>query len=119
MTIQRIKYADRDQRFIKVFTENSEWVTAWPCETADLVEVKEALSSGMIIEDFETDADIEANQAEKRKVEIYAELDRLDLVSVRPLRAISSGIGSDEDIDKLKLIESQVTILREELKTLA
>ena len=118
MTIQRIKYANKERSFIKVFTEDSEWITAWPCETANLNEVKAALAAGVVIEDYETEADVAAEQAAKRKAEIYARFDQLDLASVRPLRAIINSTSTSEDIEKLQAIEQESTALRKELATL-
>lgn len=53
-----------------------------------------------------------------RIAEIEAELSDLDNQSVRPLRAILSNNGTEEDKEKLASIEKQVEELRTELKTL-
>ncbi len=46
---------------------------------------------------------------------ILAELDRLDLQAVRPLRAITAGTATEADRQKLIALEEQATQLREEL----
>lgn len=46
---------------------------------------------------------------------ILAELDRLDLQAVRPLRAIAAGTATEADRQKLIALEEQATQLREEL----
>ena len=46
---------------------------------------------------------------------ILAELDRMDLQAVRPLRAIVAGTATETDRQKLTEIEEQVAQLREEL----
>lgn len=56
-------------------------------------------------------------ETEKRKAEIKAELDALDLEAVRPLRAVSAGTSTDEDIIKLKDIEAKVQALRAEYQS--
>lgn len=46
---------------------------------------------------------------------ILAELDRLDLQAVRPLRAIAAGTATETDRKKLAEIEEQAAQLRQEL----
>ncbi len=52
---------------------------------------------------------------EDRRSVILAELDRLDLQAVRPLRAIAAGTATETDKQKLIALEEQATQLREEL----
>ena len=52
---------------------------------------------------------------EDRHRVILAELDRLDLQAVRPLRAIVAGTATEADRQKLAEIEKQATQLRQEL----
>lgn len=52
---------------------------------------------------------------EDRHRVILAELDRLDLQAVRPLRAIVAGTAMEADRQKLAEIEKQATQLRQEL----
>ena len=52
----------------------------------------------------------------KRKGEIQAELDALDRASIRSLRAIMKGAGTDFDTKKLAELDAQAKGLREELK---
>lgn len=52
---------------------------------------------------------------EDRHRVILAELDRLDLRAVRPLRAIAAGTATETDRQKLTEIEEQAAQLRQEL----
>ena len=52
---------------------------------------------------------------EDRHSVILAELDRLDLQAVRPLRAIAAGTATEADRQKLIALEEQAAQLREEL----
>ena len=56
-------------------------------------------------------------QTEKveRISEIKSELQRLDLESVRPLRAINAGTDTAEDRDKLAELDAEAGVLRKEL----
>lgn len=53
--------------------------------------------------------------AELRKAEILAELDNLDIKSIRPNRAFNLGISTTKDKEKLEEIEAEARKLREEL----
>lgn len=59
--------------------------------------------------------DIQVTPLEDRHSVILAELDRLDLQAVRPLRAIAAGTATETDRQKLTEIEEQVAQLRKEL----
>jgi hypothetical protein len=50
-----------------------------------------------------------------RVAEIHAELDDIDRQSVRPLRAIIKGVGTDEDTNRLATLEQEAEDLRVEL----
>ena len=52
---------------------------------------------------------------QQRISEIKAELQRLDLESVRPLRAINAGTDTEEDRDKLVELDAEAEKLRLEL----
>ncbi len=52
---------------------------------------------------------------ERRKQEILTELARLDAESVRPLRAIASGEGTEYDVKKLAELDKKAAELRAEL----
>ena len=76
------------------------------------------LENGKLVEnpDYE---EIKAKRLNQTHIEtIKQELIGLDAQAIRPLRAILAGTNSDEDIEKLKAIENQVSVLREELSTL-
>lgn len=51
----------------------------------------------------------------KRQAEIKARLSEIDKLEIRPLAAIMSGTGNDEDTNRLKELESEKTELRNEL----
>jgi len=53
-----------------------------------------------------------------RIAEIYDQLDSLDKKSVRPLRAITAGTGTEDDTSKLQDIEMTTSNLRTELAEL-
>jgi hypothetical protein len=71
---------------------------------------------------MQTQADIDAAEAKKRKderlAEILAELDAIDKRKVRPLSAITLGKSKKDDMDKLNTLEAQATKLRLELNDL-
>lgn len=46
------------------------------------------------------------------KEEILKEIDSLDLLSIRPLRAMMIGSSNRTDIEKLKSIEKRIEVLR-------
>lgn len=54
-----------------------------------------------------------------RRGEIQASLDRIDLASARPLRAIVAGSATDEDRARLEELDQQAAALRLELSGLA
>ena len=69
-----------------------------------------------IVAEINTPTPEQLNQ--QRISEIKSELQRLDLESVRPLRAINAGTDTAEDRDKLAELDSQAEALRQELATL-
>ena len=60
----------------------------------------------------------EAEKKAKRKVELIAELNALDLKQIRSLATIAAGASTDEDIAILAGLEEQKAIKRQELKDL-
>lgn len=60
-----------------------------------------------------------ALEKQKHKAELLAQLDQYDLKSIRPLRAMSAGVGTREDKNQLEALEAQVALLREQLKELS
>jgi hypothetical protein len=52
---------------------------------------------------------------EQRKAQIMARLSEIDLASVRPLRAIAHGLGTQADHDKLAALDGEAASLRTEL----
>lgn len=51
----------------------------------------------------------------ERQAAIKARLSEIDSLEIRPLAAIMSGTGNDEDTNRLKKLESEKTELRNEL----
>lgn len=54
-------------------------------------------------------------ETERRVAEIYARLAQIDHESVRPLRAIMRGLGSEKDISRMASLETEADELRAEL----
>ena len=71
---------------------------------------------------LKTAEDLEAEkiqqQIESRIREIKSELDKIDTLTIRPLRAKMAGVETEADNDKLESLELQAQDLREELDTL-
>lgn len=65
-----------------------------------------------------TEEEKQAQAKEARKKEIIAELDALDLKTIRALRAIQAGTGTQDDEEKLAEIEDQAEQIRQQLKEL-
>lgn len=65
---------------------------------------------------MKTDEERAQQEAECRMQEIKSELYELDLQAIRPLRAILSGTHSDEDLEKIKEIETKAKELRIEMQ---
>jgi hypothetical protein len=66
-----------------------------------------------------TEAELAAAATAKRKAEILANLSALDAKSLRPLRAVAAGTGTDEDKAMLTTLEEEAAAYRVELATLA
>lgn len=65
-----------------------------------------------------TDAEI-AEQVKQAQIdELVAQLDAIDLKTVRPLRAIQSADFTDEDVAKLAELETQAQAIRQQIKDL-
>lgn len=67
-------------------------------------------------------SEAEERQAEKQKqqkvAELQAELDKIDLKSIRSQRAIQAGTGTEEDIAKLAELEQQAEAIRQQIREL-
>ena len=61
---------------------------------------------------------VQANANEKRVSEILKRLNEIDQESVRAVRAIVTGISTNEDIEKLTTLETEAVSLRAELRGL-
>lgn len=70
---------------------------------------EEKLASGQITQ---------AEYTEIRRGQILAELDAIDRKTIRPLRAILAGIGTDDDRERMAELERQAEELRAELDEL-
>lgn len=57
-------------------------------------------------------------ESERRMQEIKTELYELDLEAIRPLRAILAGTQTDEDLEKIKEIETKAKELRIKIQPL-
>lgn len=68
------------------------------------------------------DPDYEAKQAQKAKEEqrktLTEQLDALDLKCIRALRALQTGISTEEDVNKLRAFEEQAEEIRRQIQEL-
>lgn len=65
-----------------------------------------------------TAEEIAEQEKQAHKHELLTQLDAVDLKTIRPLRAIQAGIGTQEDTDKLEELEAQAEQIRGELREL-
>lgn len=63
-----------------------------------------------------TAAEQQEQAEEKRRADIMAQLDAIDLKCIRALRAISAGTGTEADTARLAELEAQAEELRKSLK---
>ena len=63
----------------------------------------------------ETEAECAARENRLRAAEIARRFSEIDRERIRPLAAIVSGVGTDEDKSRLKALEEEATQLRTEL----
>ena len=87
----------------------------------DIVNAKIEENSLMAISDEEYIEITEKNtisESEIRKVEIYTELENIDIQTIRPLRAKLVGLATVQDEVKLLELETKANSLRTELKSL-
>lgn len=81
------------------------------------MEVEQAYNGSWYVKGYAPQESDEEKKA-KRRAGIIRELSEIDLKTVRPLRAIQSGAGTQDDIDMLSTLEQQAEELRAELKNL-
>lgn len=65
-----------------------------------------------------TDEEIAQREKEQHRKELLAELDAIDLKTIRSMRAIAAGTGTEADGEKLAELENQAAQIRQELKEL-
>lgn len=65
-----------------------------------------------------TAEEIAEQEKQAHKADLVAQLDAIDLKTIRALRAIQAGQGTQADTDKLAELEAQAAQIREELKEL-
>ena len=65
-----------------------------------------------------TAEEIAEQEKQAHRADLVAQLDALDLKTIRALRAIEAGTGTQADTDKLAELEAQAAQIREELKEL-
>lgn len=65
-----------------------------------------------------TEEEIAEQAKQEHKQELLAQLDAVDLKTIRPLRAIQAGTGTQEDTDKVEELEAQAEQIRGELREL-
>lgn len=57
-------------------------------------------------------------QKQAHKAELVKQLDEIDLKTIRSMRAIQAGTGTEQDKEKLAEFENQAAQIRQELKEL-
>ena len=109
-----LQYAD----FVVEYNHNHNRKIAETSIAIYALEDNEIMKDGIpvINPNYDNEQEELANQI--RIEEIKQQLINLDAQAIRPLRAVLAGTNSDEDIEKLKAIENQASVLREELSTL-
>ena len=65
-----------------------------------------------------TDEEKAAQQKQAHKAELIAQLDEIDLKTIRSMRAIQAGIGTEEDTAKLSELEEQAKQIRQQIQKL-
>lgn len=65
-----------------------------------------------------TAEEIAEQEKQAHKADLVAQLDALDLKTIRALRAIQAGTGTDADVQRLAELEEQVAEIRQQLKEL-
>lgn len=65
-----------------------------------------------------TEEEIEQKAKEQHRKELFEELDNIDLKTIRALRAMSAGTGTEADKKKLEDLEEQAAEIRQQLKEL-
>lgn len=79
----------------------------------EIKETKKALEAWGL-----TEEEIEQKAKEQRRKELVEELDNIDLKTIRALRAMSAGTGTEADKKKLEDLEEQAAEIRQQLKEL-
>ena len=102
-----------------VYSEITDNVRDWCNEmSATLIKV-DAPPANIGTEDNPDYGSPTSDQLNRQRIsEIKAELQRLDLESVRPLRAINAGTDTAEDRNKLAELDADAEALRKELEDL-
>lgn len=113
MDITDIRYTDGMKDSIVI--EPSNMTVAWPLNNEEVrPDVEAWLNTGGTIQEPR----VVGLPPVPRKAEIINRLDRIDVESVRPLRAIAEGTAIQADRDKLTSLEAEAASLRAELATL-
>jgi len=79
------------------------------------LEANEIIQDGKVV--INPNYSVELAQKKIRILEIKSQLQALDAQAIRPLRAILTDCGTDEDREILKGLEVQANALREELSS--
>lgn len=64
------------------------------------------------------DEEIAEQEKQAQKADLIAQLDVLDLKTIRALRAIQAGTGTDADVQRLAELEAQAAEIRQQLQEL-
>lgn len=79
----------------------------------EIKETKVALEAWGLTEEEQAE-----QQKQAHKAELIKQLDEIDLKTIRSMRAIQAGTGTEADEEKLAELESQAAQIRQELKDL-
>ena len=102
-----------------VYAEITDNVRDWCNEMSALLIKVDAPPVNVDTEDNPDYGSPTSDQLNQQRIsDIKSELQRLDLESVRPLRAINAGTDTAEDRDKLTELDAEAEVLRQKLAAL-
>lgn len=88
-----------------------------PCMVFDKIE-ESSVDYELYNGEYLTKEEISIKEKEELKKKYYAEMDKLDLKVIRPLRAKAAGTATEEDEQKIIEYEEQMQELRRKVKEL-
>lgn len=100
--------------------KNNEVIQIQPYKETGFVKVDDSVVCGMIKngDAFENPQPSQEQIKQLRIAQIQSRLNQIDMESVRPIRAIQKGVGTEFDTQKLDSLENEAETLRSEIRTL-